>query len=80
MQGNEGKPGEKGSPGEKGVSGDKGETGEPGLALLSKSEQETLKSILPYVKYIASGVGGKPTIQLSGVNLQILNGEVLTKP
>lgn len=80
MQGNEGKPGEKGSPGEKGVSGDKGETGEPGLALLSKSEQETLKSILPYVKYIASGVGGKPTIQLSGVNLQILNGEVLTEP
>jgi hypothetical protein len=72
-QGPEGKPGEKGSPGAR------GETGEPGLSLLSKSEQETLKSILPYVKYVAEGVGGKPTIQFSGANVQILNGEGSTQ-
>lgn len=40
-----------------------------------ESEQQTLLSILPYIKYVASGVGGKPTIQISGANLQIMNGE-----
>jgi hypothetical protein len=88
-EGTEGKPGEqgvrgeKGEPGEQGVRGEKGETGsqgEPGLSLLSKSEQETLKSILPYIKFVASGVGGKPTIQISGANVQIVNGEVSTEP
>jgi hypothetical protein len=39
------------------------------------AEQEKLLSILPYIKYLASGVGGKPTIQFSGVNVQIVNGE-----
>jgi len=73
IQGNEGNPGAQGTPGET------GKTGEPGLSLLSKSEQETLTSILPYIKYIASGVGGKPTIQISGANVQILNGEVSTE-
>lgn len=72
--GGEGVRGPEGTPGEKGTPGVKGETGEPGLSLLSKSEQETLKSILPYVKYVASGVGGKPTIQISGANLQIVSG------
>jgi Collagen triple helix repeat (20 copies) len=77
--GNEGKSGEKGPPGERGETGERGEPGEQGLSLLSKSEQETLKSILPYVKYVASGVGGKPTIQLSGANVQIVNGEGSTE-
>jgi Collagen triple helix repeat (20 copies) len=91
-QGPEGKPGEKGTPGDMGAAGEKGppgergppgepgETGEPGLSLLSKSEQETLKSILPYLKFVASGVGGKPTIQISGANLQIINGKLSTEP
>jgi Collagen triple helix repeat (20 copies) len=91
-QGPEGKPGEKGTPGdmgaagekgppgERGAAGEKGEIGEPGLSLLSKSEQETLKSILPYVKFVASGVGGKPTIQISGANVQIIHGELSTEP
>ena len=52
------------------------EVGEP--SVLSTSEQETLKSILPYTKLVASGVGGKPTIQFSGVNVQIINGEGTT--
>jgi hypothetical protein len=77
--GNEGKPGEKGPSGERGEPGEQGNTGEPGLSLLSQSEQETLKSILPYVKYVASGVGGKPTIQFSGANVQIVDGEGSTE-
>lgn len=39
------------------------------------AEQETLLSILPYLRFVASGVGGKPTIQFSGVNVQVVNGE-----
>jgi hypothetical protein len=37
-------------------------------------EQHTLLAILPYLKFTASGVGGKPTIEISGANLQIVNG------
>lgn len=40
-----------------------------------EAAQQTLLSILPHVKYAESGVGGKPTIQFSGVNVQIVNGE-----
>ncbi len=39
-----------------------------------ESEQQKLLAILPYIKYVGSGVGGKPTIQFSGVNVQIVNG------
>ena len=35
----------------------------------------TLNKILPHLNYVESGVGGKPTIQFSGVNVQIVNGE-----
>jgi hypothetical protein len=42
---------------------------------LSQEEIATLKHILPHIKYIESGVGGKPTIQFSGVNVQVVNGE-----
>ena len=52
------------------------EVGEP--SVLSTSEQEALKTILPYIKVEASGVGGKPTIRFSGVNVQIINGEGAT--
>jgi hypothetical protein len=31
-----------------------------------ESEQQKLLAILPYIKYVASGVGGKPTIQVLG--------------
>jgi hypothetical protein len=34
----------------------------------------TLNKILPYETFVEKGVGGKPTIQISGANLQILNG------
>jgi hypothetical protein len=60
---------------ELGGEGPKGEKGEPGLSELSKSEQERLKNILTCVtNYEASGVGGKPTLQISGCNVQILSG------
>jgi hypothetical protein len=36
---------------------------------------ESLNKILPHVNYVESGVGGKPTIQFSGVNVQVVNGE-----
>jgi hypothetical protein len=39
------------------------------------AEQQKLLSILPHVKYEEKGVGGKPTIQFSGVNVQLVNGE-----
>lgn len=42
-------------------------------------ELEALDKILPHVKYVESGVGGKPTIQFSGVNVQIVNGEGKTE-
>ena len=80
--GAEGLRGEQGTPGIhgiQGIEGAPGEQAEPGLSVLSKSEQETLKTILPYVKYVASGVGGKPTIQFSGANVQIVNGEGTTQ-
>lgn len=80
-QGEQGKPGEKGEKGEKGDAGEagkpgeKGEKGEPGLSTLSKSEQEALKEILPYVKFVKEGIGKKPTIQFSAANVQVVNGE-----
>jgi hypothetical protein len=40
----------------------------------SRAEQQTLLSILPYLSFNATGVGGKPTIAVKGANLQILNG------
>jgi hypothetical protein len=39
------------------------------------AQLEALEQILPHIKYVESGVGGKPTIQFSGVNVQVVNGE-----
>jgi Collagen triple helix repeat (20 copies) len=80
VRGERGETGEQGVRGEKGETGSQGEPGEPGLSLLSKTEQETLKSILPYIKFEDKGVDEKPTIQISGANVQIVNGEVSTEP
>ena len=40
----------------------------------SSADQQTLISLLPHMSFSASGVGGKPTISFSGVNVQIING------
>jgi hypothetical protein len=47
--------------------------------LLSEAEQNEVREILQHVKYESSGVGGKPTILVSGANVQIVNGEGQTK-
>jgi hypothetical protein len=44
------------------------------VQLPGSGELETLNKILPHVKYVESGVGGKPTIQFSGVNVQVVSG------
>jgi hypothetical protein len=36
--------------------------------------QQTLISILPYIKFEQAGVGGKPTIRVTGANLQVVSG------
>jgi hypothetical protein len=36
---------------------------------------ELLNTVLAHINYVESGIGGKPTIQFSGVNLQLVNGE-----
>jgi hypothetical protein len=43
------------------------------------AELEALDTILPHVKYVEGGVGGKPTIQFSGVNVQVVDGEGKTE-
>jgi hypothetical protein len=41
---------------------------------ITNKEQEAVKALLPYVKLKPSGIGGKPTIQFSGVNVQVVSG------
>jgi trimeric autotransporter adhesin len=43
--------------------------------LPSSAELEVLDKILPHVKYEQKGVAGKPTVQFSGVNVQVVDGE-----
>ncbi len=69
-QGAEGKAGTDGKEGPEGPEGKKGESGSG----LSAEQIEQLKALLPHMSLIASGVGGKPTIRFSGVNVQIVNG------
>jgi hypothetical protein len=70
-QGAEGKQGAPGAPGKQGAEGKQGEAGSG----LSAEQVEELKALLPHIRWITSGVGGKPTVQFSGVNVQIVNGE-----
>ncbi len=49
------------------------ELGEP--SVLSKTEQEELKELRKYAKVVPSGIDGKPTVQVTGANVQIVNGE-----
>jgi hypothetical protein len=71
--GKEGPTGKEGAQGKEGPAGKEGTSG--GTSVLSAAEQKALQALLPYVKYVASGVDGKPTIQFSGANVQIVNGE-----
>jgi hypothetical protein len=83
-EGKAGVPGEAGKPGTTGVEGKQGPEGKEGplgkegpegkIAGLSKAELETLQKILPHILYVAAGIGGKPTVQFSGVNVQVVSG------
>jgi hypothetical protein len=44
-------------------------------SLLPETEQQKLQAILPHINSVSSGVGGQPTIEFSGVNVQLVNGE-----
>ena len=37
-------------------------------------EQEKLISILPHINYEAEGIDKQPTVQFSGINLQVIDG------
>ena len=69
-----GKAGAEGKPGAEGKAGHEGKTGPEGNLGLTSGELETLRSVLPHMSYAASGIGGKPTIRFSAVNVQIVNG------
>jgi hypothetical protein len=79
-EGKAGAEGKVGPEGKKGETGTKGETGPAGVTGLSSAEMETLKSILPDIKYVSKGVGGVPTIQFSSVNVQIESGATSEEP
>ena len=66
--------GAEGKEGKPGPEGKEGRQGPEASGPFSAEETTLLKSVLPYVKYVASGVGGKPTIQFSGVNVQVVSG------
>jgi hypothetical protein len=61
--------------GAEGKQGSEGKSGATGTTGFTGAELETLRRLLPHIKYIGVGVGGKPTVQFSGVNVQIVNGE-----
>jgi hypothetical protein len=61
------------------VGGNKCKTGFEKIELPPAAELETLNKILPDITYEASGVGGKPTVRFSGVNVQVVNGEGKTE-
>src|SRR3989440_6631922 len=44
----------------------------------SPTDQNALLSMLPHMSLISSGVGGKPTIRFTGVNVQIVSGSGTT--
>ena len=78
-QGAEGKAGPAGQAGTDGKAGAEGKEGPEGGAGFSTEQREKLKAILPYIKYTASGIAGKPTIVFSGVNVQVVDGEGKTE-
>ena len=73
-QGAEGKAGAEGKEGKEGAEGKEGPQGPSGSGLTAE-QLTTLKALLPHMSLIATGVGGKPTIRFSGVNVQIVDGE-----
>ncbi len=65
-EGKEGKPGKEGPRGPEGPKG--------GLTNLTGEVKQALKGLLSHMVVIPSGIGGKPTIRFTGVNVQIVSG------
>lgn len=58
-----------------GTTGGSCKTGYDQVALPSEEkEQKKLLEILPYLKFVEKGIDSKPTVQVSGANVQILSG------
>jgi hypothetical protein len=74
-EGKEGKAGLEGKAGPEGKAGKEGPEGPEGGTGLTSEQRGTLEMLLQHIKYIGTGVGGKPTIQFSSVNVQVVNGE-----
>jgi len=53
------------------------EAGYTKTTLLAEPEQEAIEHLLPYVNFVKEGVDKKPTVQISGANLQVINGSGL---
>lgn len=72
--GGEGRRGAEGKRGPEGKRGLEGKRPLEGKNTFSEGEVATIKGILPFIKAIEKGVGGKPTIVFSGVNVQVVSG------
>jgi hypothetical protein len=48
--------------------------GNTSVKLPGAADLATLGSILPHIKFVESGIGGKPTVEFEGVNVQIVKG------
>jgi hypothetical protein len=68
-----------GKEGKTGAEGKAGPEGKPGSTGFTGSELELLKGLAGHVKFLGAGIDGKPTIQFSGANVQIVNGEGKTE-
>jgi len=53
------------------------EAGYTKTTLLAEAEQEAIEHLLPYVNFVKEGIDKKPTVQISGANLQVINGSGL---
>jgi hypothetical protein len=69
-----GAEGKEGPQGERGPEGGEGKQGPEGASAFSSEELEVLRSLAGHVHFISEGVAGKPTIQFSGVNVQVVSG------
>jgi hypothetical protein len=77
--GADGKQGAAGKPGAEGKQGPEGRLGPEGRAGFTTEQAEQLKALLPYIRFVGNGVAGQPTVQFSGVNVQVVNGDGITE-
>lgn len=72
--GKEGKAGKEGLPGKEGPEGKVVLANNASVSKLSSEEQERLQTLLAHMQFEPEGIDKKPTIQFTGVNVQILSG------